>query len=202
MMNLRDRLIEKRGKKMRKTIFLLAKEGEEKSFSQLYRKYQPVVFKMQKTYYLRELDQDDWYQEGQIIFHQSLQKYNESKGLSFGYFFKMNLERHVVSLLRKQGALKRKAALLSVSFEGELEAKGDFFSAGIKGDDTSFSQMVIIKEQLDGFCECLSTFERRVFLSYLEGREANEISDQLACSIGKVKNAMERVKRKFKDAIK
>lgn len=186
---------------MNETIFLRAKAGEGKSFRLLYQQYQPVVFKMQKTYYLRELDQDDWYQEGQIIFHLSLQKYQAEKGLTFGCFFKMNLERHVVSLLRKQGALKRRSMMLSVSLEGELEAKGEYFLCQGKEQECEFSKKLILQDHLKDFGSHLSRFERQVFAAYLVGYSDSDISEQLQCSTGKIKNAMERIKRKFKQAI-
>lgn len=181
--------------------YRLAKNGDSQAFRQLFAQYQPIVFKMQKKYFLKDLEREDWQQEGRIVFYQSLQGFDAEKGLTLGYFFKLNFERHVFSLLRKQGALKRRAALLSVSYEGRLEKHGEQFICENK-ETYSFTQTICLQDQLSGFTADLSSLERQVFELYLANVDILVITKQLDCHENKVKNALERIKRKFKDRMK
>lgn len=186
---------------MDKIDYGLAREGDSEAFKRLFKQYQPVVFKMQKKYFVKDLERDDWSQEGQIIFFQSLQGYDCSKGVTFGCFFKINFERHIVSLLRKQGALKRKTALVSVSFEKQLQNKGERILYWEKISGYSFTQSIVIQDLLSDFSEGLSQFENNVFRLYLKGNDCLGISRLFNCRESRVQNALERIKQKFKQTI-
>ena len=53
---------------MQTTLILAAKQGDEEALEVLYRQYRPLVYSLRKKYFLRELDEQDWFQEGFIIF--------------------------------------------------------------------------------------------------------------------------------------
>ena len=54
---------------MQTTLILAAKQGDEEALEVLYRQYRPLVYSLRKKYFLRELDEQDWFQEGFIIFY-------------------------------------------------------------------------------------------------------------------------------------
>lgn len=182
-------------------LIMAAKQGDIEAFEQIFKKYQPIIFKLQKEYYLRGYDYDDWLQEGQIVCYNSVKSYDLDKGLSFGYFFKMNFQRHIFSVIRRQNALKRKIDVQSVSLEAKIAQGGDFFS--IREDNAAHAALdyVLIRDQLKTFDAQLSNFERQAFHHYVGGKSKEKISEELNCSLGKVRNALDRVKRKLREHI-
>lgn len=156
---------------------------------------------MQKKYFIKDLERDDWSQEGQIVFYQSLKRFDASKGLTLGCFFKINLERHVVSLLRKQGAQKRRASLQSVSWEEQLTNIGEGAIFSKRDRVYSFTHSIMLKELFGYFLSDLSAFEFRAFKLYLSKCDISEIGQLLRCEERKVQSAIERAKRKLKQVI-
>lgn len=107
-------------------LILEAKTGNSEAFKKLFNQYKPVVFALQQKYFLRDLDSEDWLQEGRIIFFQVLQRYEAERGATLGKFFKLAFCNHILSLLRKQNAMKRRTALLSSSLEALVEKDDSF----------------------------------------------------------------------------
>lgn len=102
---------------MQLTLILAAKSGDEIALEALYRQYRPLVYSLRKKYYLRDLDEQDWFQEGFIIFYDCILAYEAEYGVSLGALFKRSFENRVRSLIRREFAYKRKSNLGSVSFE-------------------------------------------------------------------------------------
>lgn len=88
-----------------------AKSGNEDSLMTLYRQYHPLVYALRKKYFLRDLDEQDWLQEGLIIFYGCVQAYEVAYGVSFGALFKRSFENRIRSLIRKECAYKEKRML-------------------------------------------------------------------------------------------
>ena len=179
-----------------------ARLGDSTSFSQLYRTYQPVVFKIQRKYYLKDLDVDDWQQEGQLVFFNTLRNYDETRGVTLGYFFKINFERHVYSLLRHQGAEKRRAWLESQALESDSNWTSEFDVAQKYLYENSSFQYIYLREALADFVTLLSAFECQVFLLHLAGNSRQVISQRLTVTYNQVNNALDRIKGKFKRLIR
>ncbi len=174
------------------------KEGDSTSFIELFRKFQPVVFALKRKYFVKSMDHDDWLQEGMIACYQSALTYDELKGLTFGRYFKLNLERRICSILRKENAEKRRIDREAVSFEEELEIYGECYnSTSFVLDD--FLDVLILREELDEFMSKLSEFELIVFTRFLLGQNLLGLAQKLGCSEEKIKNALDRARRKLKN---
>ena len=85
--------------------------------SQVYNQYLPLVRSVCKRYYLHLYDTDDLQQEALIVCHKSIQRYNLDYKISFGAFYKLNLERHLCSLLRHEKSQKRMVDSIATSYE-------------------------------------------------------------------------------------
>ncbi|MGO3196578.1 sigma-70 family RNA polymerase sigma factor [Vagococcus salmoninarum] len=179
-------------------LFLAAKNGESEAFRNLYQQYQPVVFKIQQKFFLKDLDQDDWHQEARIVFFLSLQRFDKDRGITIGSFFRINLERHIVSLLRKQGATKRQGTLMSTSLEQRIIESGEDCLNHEGEQRNLFIQYIMIRETLKEFSDLLSFFENEILELYLKGQTISEIAEIKCCSINKVKNGLSRIRVKFK----
>lgn len=178
-----------------------ARDGDSKSFSRLYGRYQPVVFKIQSQYYLKDLEADDWHQEGQIIFFKTLCSYDEKSGVTLGYYFKLMFQRHIFNLLRYQGAEKRKTMHRTQSLENSVgQINESYFYRDYSAANSSFSY-VILRDSLAYFGSYLSPLETRVFSLYLSGYSRQRIGNKLALTHNQVNNAIDRIKVKFKRMI-
>ncbi|MGX7263646.1 sigma-70 family RNA polymerase sigma factor [Enterococcus crotali] len=176
-------------------------KGDTVKFDRLYQKYHPVVYKFQKKYYLKDFDREDWLQEGRIIFHRSLEKYEEVHDVSIGKFFKSNFENHIRSLVRKQCALKRTIDTQSVSLDQKMENQGESFFDYIGIEETDVLEQMIIREKLEQLPTMLSPFERTTFQEYMNGKELEEIAKDTDSREITVRSAYDRAKRKLKAII-
>ncbi|PZL69883.1 RNA polymerase subunit sigma-30 [Enterococcus plantarum] len=176
-------------------------KGEPLAFDRLYRKYHPVVYKLQKKYFLKDFDREDWLQEGRIIFHRSLEKYQDEHSVSIGTFFKSNFENHIRSLVRKQCALKRTIDAKSISLDQKIENQGESFFDYIGTEDSNALDQMIIREKLEQLPLVLSPFERITFEEYMNGKELKEIANDTDSREITVRSAYDRAKKKLKAII-
>lgn len=168
------------------------------AFDVLYQEYHPVVYKMAKKYYLRDYELEDWLQEGRIVFHRSLERFDEEKQLSIGKFFKLNFENHIRSLIRKQCAYKRISDTTSVSLDQKLEARGENFMDYLTVEQSDPLETLIIQEKLEEFPALLSPFERATFQAYIQGEELETIAKEQTLTLTTVRSAYDRAKKKMK----
>lgn len=184
---------------MNKYEGILTEEAE--AFDCLYRKYHPVVYKFRRKYYLKDFDREDWLQEGRIIFHRSLEKYEEEHNVSIGKFFKANFENHIRSLVRRQCAQKRTIDTQSVSLDQKIENQGEIFFEYMEIEDGDALEQMIIREKLEQLPTVLSPFERTTFEEYMSGKELKEIARVTDSREIAVRSAYDRAKKKIKAII-
>ncbi|MBL1229375.1 sigma-70 family RNA polymerase sigma factor [Enterococcus sp. BWB1-3] len=175
--------------------------GDFEAFDQLYRKYYPVVFKMQTKYYLRGFDQDDWLQEGRIVFFRSLEKFQEGHKVTIGNFFKLNFENHIRSLVRRQCAYKRQGDITAVSLEQKMDTQGETFLDYMQIEESQALDYMIIREKLEDAHNVLSSFERVTFEEYMDGKELSDIAEEYDVQPIRVRSAYDRAKKKIKSLI-
>lgn len=175
--------------------------GETGAFDQMYRQYYPLVYKFQKKYYLKGFDQEDWLQEGRIIFYKSLEKYEDSHQATIGKFFKRNFENHIRSLVRKQCATKRTADMQAVSLEQKVENQGESFIDCLRKEEVGVLEQLIIREKLEQLPVILSPFEQTTFQEYIGGKDLQQIATDQETAQTTVRSAYDRAKKKFKTII-
>lgn len=137
-------------------------DGENNELEKYFHRYRPVVLKIKNEFYLRELDLDDWLQEGFIVFHHSVMNFKDDLGVTFGLYFKQNFRRHIISLLRKEQAQKRKADLEACSLEtlGETSDNKSSFEWDYSLPD--YTEEIMVRERFKSFQKELDFFEQKV----------------------------------------
>ena len=177
----------------------LAKDGNSDALVLLFDKYQPVVYKLRQIYSVKDLDFEDWQQEGRLCLLQSAESYREDVGITFGAYFKKNMTRRIYSLLRKQNAFKRRMDVLATSLENEVGIKEELVGT-VKEEPTDYvGDLIVLRGELATYCQCLSNFECLVLLGYLTSVPLCEIAVMTECSEEKVKNGIDRARRKLKN---
>lgn len=174
-----------------------AQAGCEDAFEELFKNYRPVIYTIQRKYFVRDFDEDDWLQEGWISFHKTLQRFDPSMGVTFGAYFKHNFENHIRSELRKQNAYKRRGLIDAVSVEHKIECDGPDFLGGYEQITPAVDEQLIVEEFLDEFPEMLSTLEMTVLCDYLQGIDFDQIAEQEREPQRKIKCAYIRARKKM-----
>ena len=179
----------------------MIKNGDGYPFKILFERYHPLVTKLTKEYYLKSYELEDLWQEARIVFHKTIQTYDQDKGHTFGNFYKLNFKHHIFSLIRKDMAKKRRIEKIAESLDGMLE-KGmspQYIMNGKEG--LSALDILQVKEKLAGYHHTLSKLEQKVFSLYLKNIEVDEIAKHLQCDSLQIKNALDRCKRKMRQIL-
>ncbi len=80
-------------------IIAMIQEGSEDAFTLMVDKYSRFISKKINKFNLA-YDYDDLYQEGILILHRSVVKFDPSFNKTFTRFFELNLERHFISYIK------------------------------------------------------------------------------------------------------
>ena len=164
-------------------------KDEEEAFKILAEKYDSII-----TYNLSKItipagvskwsDEEDLYQECRIVLYKAAQRYDALKSVKFSTYANVCVKNYLVSFFRKHGSEQAHISLDDVP-QSELAAFdvydfGDFFG------------------EFDGLFKILTSFERQVFLMYIERKSYKHIAKILNKSVKSVDNAIYRIKTKLK----
>lgn len=67
------------------------KNNDSSNFEILFKRYIPVIKKLRTRYSIRNLEWDDWLQEGRIVFFNSVVNFDENLKITLGAFFELIL---------------------------------------------------------------------------------------------------------------
>lgn len=90
----------------------------EVAFEDLNIYLQPIIRNFEKKFFITDFDDNDWLQEGAIVCYKACFEFNASQGSVFISYFKLLFCHHVISLVRKQNSLKRRANNHAVYLDG------------------------------------------------------------------------------------
>ncbi len=176
---------------MQTELFLQARQGDSEALQHLFYQYRPLIYSIKSKYFLRDFDEQDWLQEGLIMFHECLQRFEEEFGTTLGALFKKSFENRIRSFVRKECAYKRKSNLQAISLEQKFFQDGsEYFNEQLAAD--SPLEQIIIEETLAECRELLSDLEKAAFSRYALGDER-----PLAQSPQTLRSAYDRSKRKI-----
>lgn len=176
-------------------------EGDSYYFEPLFERFTPLVVKFSKMYFLRAMEEEDFRQEARIVLHKSLQTYDQERGMRFAGYFKLMLQHHIYSLIRKDVAYKRTIDKQSLSYDliTEVDSGEKCISGlGTMGSSLSPEDIVQVRESTAGYFDSLSEFEKQVFQHYFDGETFQKIAEALDCECIQVKHAYDRCRQKLK----
>lgn len=167
-------------------------DGDSLSFVVLFERYLPLIHKMGRQYYFQDVNKDDWEQEARIVLWRTIRRYNQSRGVAFSYYYKLNLRNHAYDLIRHENAAKRVHADQRVNIEGE-ECDNRLVDANRCPPD----DYAICKERMRGFWAACSPFEREIFTLIHRGLSSEQTAELLKCDYRRVTSALDRCRRKL-----
>lgn len=155
-------------------LILQAKAGDESALLMLYHEYYPLIFKMKHLYHLHGFDQQDWLQEGLIVFHRCIREYNPNQGSAFGALFKRSFENHLRSLVRKQCAYKRKSDYTAISLTQEMICEKMDTQYDVRPLYSNPLETILMKEALFESTQTLSSLEKKALYTFTLGKPQDE----------------------------
>lgn len=170
--------------------------------SKIYQQYRPLVLSICKRYYLRLYDKEDLYQEAMIVCFKSLKSYNIDYQISFGAFYKLNLERHFCSLLRHEKSQKRILDSSATSYEQYLEDNTSEICDRITTFSYDIERTFLSKIDFQNILSQLSNFEKDVLHIHLTThKNAQEIANELGVKIDKIYCTFYNIRKKLKNKL-
>ena len=195
--------------KLDEEVVIEAKAGNNKAQEYLIAKYENFVKVKAKSYFLIGADKEDIYQEGMIGFYKSIRDFNPEKSTSFKAFAEICVTRQIITAIKtatrqKHIPLNTYVSLNKPIYEEESERTLLDVLSGLRISDPE--ELMISKEQMrfieDKISEVLSSLERQVLTSYLDGKSYQEIACDLERHSKSIDNALQRVKRKLEKCLK
>ena len=185
----------------------LAREGDMSACEFLLEKYKYLVRQVTAPYYLVGGDREDLLQEGMIGLNNAIHSFREERNVAFPVFAEFCIKRNVISAVRAATRQKHQPLNSYISiFADDGQAPEE--QTGLLADSLPASpdpENLFIDEEnrrlLDeNLREFLSKMEFKVLKLFMEGQSYHDIADALGKDMKSVDNALQRIKKKIKEA--
>lgn len=163
-------------------LLYMIEEDSSEALEIMINKYSVLIYSRLKKFHIKPNYIDDYYQEGLLVLHQAIKKYNLESPMSFTNFFDLMLQRKIIDLLRKnkkyfEDNLLKEDVDIVVTYEPVNK--------------------ILIEEKISLLFDKLSDIEKKVFLlKYKDNMKSKEIAETLKLDLKKVYSANDRIKLK------
>lgn len=173
----------------------LAKNSDEGAFRELVVRYLYIIRSAAANYKDSKLEPDDLIQEGLLGLLSAVKSYDNTKGSDFKAYVSVCVRNKIVSAVRTALSDKNKILNDSVLLDDKSE---------LSANQLSEPEAVVISQEnaehlQTTIAQNLSELEKKVLSQYLLGYSYAEISAKLGVSEKACDNAMQRVRKKFKE---
>lgn len=173
-----------------------AKKGCNSALIQILNRYSAIVAKKSASFNsLIGLDKDDLYQEGMIGLLSAVYSYDKNRGSSFTTYADLVISRKMYSALRSAGNQKNIPLHSYVTLD-----EVDKNSSDLSNPEVLFFDNEDIDFIIDFIHKNLSKTESKVLRLSLYGLSYSEIAEILDISIKSVDNALQRIRKKYRNA--
>lgn len=182
-------------------LIKLFKEGNESAFDYLFRRYEPLIAKVARKYYVRGYETEDFYQIGAVAFYKAVLSYEENGNSSFYSYVLSCVRNSIVSQFRRQ--------LLKIEYATDFE---DIEKAMEACKIYSIEKSEILDEENDILLHSyrtelarltkskfLSPLEKKCLVSFIDGLSYVEIAEEHGFELKKVDNALMRIRTKLRE---
>ena len=178
----------------------LAAGGNDEAVELLIRRYDRIILSLARPFFLNGGDRKDLLQEGMLGLLNAIRHYDPGEKASFRTFAVLCIRRRLYSALRSSGGS-------SISLDECLSLESSLFDESPSRNDSlrSPEDELIDREEArkryESLVGCLSPLERSVLRCFLRGMSYREIAEYTHKSEKTVDNAIQRIRRKFKELI-
>ena len=177
-----------------KWIILLAKEGDESAFRELYENNYEMIYRLAYRYSKSQEDAEDIMQETFIKAFKGIKKFDFNISANFSAWIYQIGYRCSMDYLRKRQKRKADQTESLTDIHSEPEARDSSPEKSAIANQTIF--------QVKNALNILSPKQRIIFdLRHLQHRALKEISDILECSQSTVKKQLQRAVSKLRNQL-
>ena len=177
------------------------KEGSEIAFEHLLRRYEPLIAKIARKYYVRDYETEDFYQIGAMAFYRAVLTFEGKENATFYGYVLSCVRNKIVSQCRKH--------LVNVEYETDYE---DIATVMESHKVYSVEKSEILEEEKDTALHVYRTelskllsknkffgsLERKCLEGFIEGLSYLEIAEKYGIEVKKVDNALMRIRAKIR----
>ena len=178
----------------------LAREGHQYAEEILITRYNRLVRKLARPYYLVGGDSDDLIQEGMIGLMYGVREFDRTRSASFRTYAEICIRSRLYSAVRaaardKHSPLNQSVPLEIPFFESPSSLYGAELAAQANPEDLVIGREGA-RDTLRWVCKQLSEFEAKILGYYLDGLTVREVAEAVSRSPKSVDNAVQRIRRK------
>ncbi|HIY92105.1 sigma-70 family RNA polymerase sigma factor [Companilactobacillus sp. HBUAS56275] len=173
-------------------IELIKEHDDSIALDRLVRRYRPMIDNMYTSYFIEGYDRNDWYQEAFLVCYQTCKLFDGNSGSKFGSFFKLKFQNHIIDIIRRENAVKRKANHGTESYD-ELLDNGKFDDKIAENNDC-----VDMTNELEKIMTRMSNIELVAFQFLLGKLSMYDACLKARCNMKQIIQATNRCKKKIK----
>ena len=176
----------------------------------LFEKYTPLIHKEVQKYVKSAssvgIEYNDLMQEAMLAFSEALNNYNDKENVKFITFATLCIKRRMINVLKKQATNKEQILNNYISFEKEILPQKTVLDivSDIEAKQP-LNKMIIeesLKEVSKDFEKKLNTYEKQIYLLYLNGKKIEDIAKEMNKPVKSIYNNLYRIKKKLKTSWK
>ena len=172
-------------------LIALHREGNIDAFDSIYKRYNKLIKKISRSYFLVGGDSDDVEQEGLLGLLRAVNTYDLSKNVPFSSFAAMCIDSSIKTAVRLSRG-KNQTPL------NDAEMISEKLALSIVSDpEADFIESETGKEFVDKIFDGLSDTERKILNMYISGYKYKEIADEVGTDNKSVDNALQRCRKKI-----
>lgn len=181
------------------------RQGDKKAVDYLMDKYKNLVRQKARYLFLMGGDRDDLIQEGMIGLYKAIRDYAGGKEASFASFANLCIERQIYTAIKASNRQKNLPLNTYISLSDAEFVENDVKESIFGNNQLNPEKLVIDKESISvlqyELVRHLSSFEKKVFELFIEGRRYTEIAEELQKTPKAIDNALQRIKSKLNQTL-
>ncbi len=185
-----------------KLLYLMSNCCDDEAKEVLIEKYKLLLYKhvnkIFSKYTPQGVERDDMFQEGQIALFNSLYTYDECMSVPFYSFTSLCIERSMIAYLRRFSSMASLQFYNSLSLDSLVSEELSLYYSDVISDNSEPSSLVLYNESLGElylYNTVINDFEKKVLVLQISGYTYKESSSILKCSVKKIDNTIQKVKR-------
>ncbi len=179
-------------------LYTLYCSGDTAAGDELVVRYRRLVKICIRPYFLAGGDSEDLLQEGMIGLLSAMREYDPDGAASFRTYAELCIRRRIISAARS--ASRKKHAPLNEGIPLQDYLSDEVLRASVYAGRSAEEQVLdrtSVQDFLAAYSSCLSEFESRILMDYLDGLSYSEIAETCGRSEKSVDNAVQRIRKKL-----
>lgn len=168
----------------------------------LIRKYNLLIWRSVNNlclgYVPSGVERDDLFQEGCIALYGAFNTYDTNRNVPFYSFAKLCIERSIIGYIRKFSSLSSKQFYSSLSLDAFVSDDVTLYYSDVLSDEKVISSLTKYDEDVGDlylYSPIINKFEKNVLVLQIAGYSYSESANQLKCSVKKIDNTIQKIKR-------